>query len=131
LNYDNTRFCVHDKNQYKQNQEVYVSIANDINGYAEISGISKTKPSTPSYIITRIKSAQVFSEDSIYLNVDFPFDRYYMEESKSKEAETMYRKSFRNLANNVYSIVYIKEGNAILTDVKINDKSIKDSVQKK
>ncbi len=131
LNYDNTLFCLADNKSYKQAQEVFVSIDNDSLGYAKITAISHIKPSNPNYIVANINYIQQLEEDSSCIDINFPFDRYYMEESKSKDAEDLYRKSIRHFTKNVYSVVYIKDGNAVLTDVKIDDKSIKDLIPKK
>ena len=53
-----------------------------------------------------------------------------MEETKAKPAEDVYRKAHRDsLPNNIYGLVYIKDGEAVLKDVIINGMSISKYVE--
>ena len=52
-----------------------------------------------------------------------------MEESKAKPAEDLYMESQRNIDNMTYALVSIKDGDAVLKDVIIDDKSIKEIVK--
>ncbi|OEJ99084.1 hypothetical protein A8C32_07870 [Flavivirga aquatica] len=55
-----------------------------------------------------------------------------MEESKAYDAEVAVRKAQQDsLPNNTYALVYVKNGEAVLEDVIINEISIKDYVKKK
>ena len=55
-----------------------------------------------------------------------------MEETKAYDAEVAVRNNQRDsIQNNTYALVYIKNGEAVLNDVIINDMSIKDYVEKK
>ena len=64
------------------------------------------------------------------INIDYPFERYYMEESKAYDAERTYRESLRDtIEHSTYALVYVKEGRAVVDDVLIDDISIKDIVK--
>jgi uncharacterized membrane-anchored protein len=106
-------------------QEVYATVAPDSAGYARIVSVSKEKPeNTNDYFV-----AKVGYGDAEMLNLDFPFTRYYMEESKSYDAELAYRESSIDTTQVTYGLVSISKGDAVLTDVMINDESIKDIVK--
>ena len=66
------------------------------------------------------------------VHFDLDFDRYYMDEYKAKPAEDLYRKNNRrnDSLNTTYALVAIKDGEAVLKDVLINEKSIKDHIEK-
>ena len=54
-----------------------------------------------------------------------------MDENKAYDAEIAYIESIRDSLpdNDTYAVVYIKDGKAVLTDVMINEVSIKDYVE--
>ncbi len=60
------------------------------------------------------------------LVINYPFTRYYMEESKAKAAELAHRRSLRNDQEVTYALVNIKNGDAVLKDVMINGVSVKE-----
>ncbi|HMB62545.1 MAG TPA: hypothetical protein VKN36_05700, partial [Eudoraea sp.] len=62
---------------------------------------------------------------------DYPFDRFYMEESKANEAELTYRQSQRDTSKITYALVRIKNGEAVLKDVMIDGISIRELVKTK
>ena len=64
------------------------------------------------------------------LTVDFPFDRYYMEESKAIEAERTYRESQLDTNQVAYALVSIKDGESVLKDVLIDGVPIREIVLK-
>lgn len=106
------------------NQDVYVELIRDVDGYAKIKTISKTEPSnTEDYVKSKVNYYSQFNERVVY--IDYPFERYYMEETKAPDAEIAYRESARDTSQNTYALVNIKKGQAVLKDVFINETSIK------
>lgn len=65
------------------------------------------------------------------LTIYYPFDRYYMEESKAYDAELVYTKSLQDTTQVTYALVSIKDGDAVLKDVLIDEISIKEIVKEK
>jgi len=61
--------------------------------------------------------------------INFPFNRYYMEESKAKPAEDFIRESARDSLLSTYAIVMIKDGNAVLKDVMVDGVPIRELVK--
>ena len=57
--------------------------------------------------------------------IKYPFDRFYMEETKAPEAEIYANKMLQDSLNFGYAEVFILNGDAVIKDVKINHRTIK------
>lgn len=111
-------------NTWHSGEQIYVTLARDADGFAWVKGVHREIPETETYIATYVDYF-----DGTDLIIDLPFNRFYMEESKAYEAETGYRKySDQKKAKPAYALVAIKNGNAVLKDVIIDDIPIKDYV---
>ncbi len=62
------------------------------------------------------------------MEIEYPFDRFYLEESKAPEAERAYWEANRDTTQVAYALVAVKNGHAALKDVMINNKSVIDVV---
>lgn len=127
LNYEMDSFVTNDS-LWERKDNVYVYLETDSLGFAAISEISK-KPSqfNKDFIVVEVNW---YDKRKKELNFRLPFNRYYMEETKAYDAEVAVRNNQRiNATNTTYALVYIKDGEAVLNDVIINDISIKDYVE--
>ena len=61
--------------------------------------------------------------------IEYPFNRFYVEESKASKAEGLYTNSQMDTSQVAYALVRVKMGKAILQDVRINERSIVDLVE--
>ena len=125
LRYQETIFQVEDGKDWNSNQQVYVILTTDTDGFMKIKDVKKEKPShTPDYVkakITYIIGNQI--------NLAYPFDRYYMEESKAYDAEHIYNNSLRDtIKHETYALIYVKEAKSVLQDVLIDGIPIKEHV---
>lgn len=113
-------------NTWVAGEETFVHLTTNILGFAEVYDLSKDPPQDDiPYFKATIE--HVYIQDSqAKISLSFPFDRYYMEESKAPEAERVYREAFREAQEDIYAVVFVKEGKCVLEDVKIGDRSIKD-----
>ncbi|MDN3686991.1 GDYXXLXY domain-containing protein [Cyclobacterium jeungdonense] len=128
LSYDENTFPVPNKQDWKPGEPIYVSLQTDTYGFAKIASISKIKPSDNNdYIKAKVRFLS--GNDSNMLTIDYPFDRFYMEESKAYDAELAYRQFQRDTSNPTYALVSIKNGEAVLKDVMIGGTSIKEMVK--
>jgi len=114
---------------WQRKDKAYVYLNEDSKGFASVNTVSKEN--------LRIDKDYVVAEVSWYnrnrneISIKLPFERYYMEETKAYDAEIAYREAQRDsLPDNIYALVHIKEGTAVLSDVIINNISIKDYVKK-
>lgn len=118
--------------------DIYVTFT-DSSGYALVESVLVDEPKdNPVYVKAKvdyvdnnmflINSKVKHPTVAIYIN--YPFQRYYMNEIKAPKAETAYQENNRETRDNVYAQVAIKNGVGVVKDVIIDEKSIKDYVDK-
>jgi len=115
---------------WSRNDDIYIKLKKDSLGFAAIDEVSRTEFKDTD---TFVKGTVTWrNSNSGKVNFNLEFNRYYMEESKAYDAEVAAAKSLRDDLpdNDTYAIVYIKNGEAVLSDVVINEVSIKDYVEK-
>ncbi|MEP5339824.1 MAG: GDYXXLXY domain-containing protein [Algibacter sp.] len=129
LNFEQSSFVTTDS-LWKRQDKVYVYIETDSLGFAKVNQVSRLPlNTTENFIVSKVSW---YNKRDKKLNFNLPFNRYYMEETKAYDAEVAVRNNQRDsLPNNTYALVYIKNGEAVLNDVIINETSIKDYVIKK
>lgn len=122
LNYDMNSTQSNDT-LWERKQDVYVYIKKDDFGFAELHDVSIEPLNIENdYVIAEVNW---YNKKTKKLTFNLPFNRFYMEETKAKPAEDAYREAQRDsLPNNIYGLVYIKEGKAVLKDVMVNNVSI-------
>lgn len=114
--------------KYSNGEIIYATIITAKNGFAKISSISKSKPeNTNSYL--KLKAG--FSLNNNKMAIDLPFNRFYMNENIASKAEKIYRDFSIKKKNKTYALVAIKNGEAVIKDVRIKEVSIKDLASKK
>lgn len=129
LNYDNNTIEIENDSLWKRNQQVFVLIKNDKNGFAYIDTVLAEDPqNNRDYFKANIRFIR--RNEPKKLTLAFPFDRYYMEETKAYEAEIAYRETHVDSSQNTYALVAIKNGESVLKDVLINNVPIKEFVEK-
>lgn len=129
LRFKENSIQVADQSEWKDNEQVYVILGKNNEGYAKIAYITKEIPkNTSDYVKASIDIVSGDKSNLVY--VEYPFDRYYMEETKAYEAELTYNEAIRDTAiHDTYALVYVKNGEAVLQDVLIDDISIKEIVE--
>jgi uncharacterized membrane-anchored protein len=129
LNFDINNFKTKDT-LWERNEDVLVYLVSDSLGYAKIDTISRTVLLNNSKDYVKAK-AYWYSNYSKSVNIRFPFNKYYMKETKAYRAEVAVRERQRDsLPNNTHALVYVNQGEAVLNDVIIDGMSIKDYVEK-
>lgn len=130
LDFRNNVYEDRQNRQWLPNEEIYAEITEDKDGFAQITYISKTKP--PEYTnYLKVRVLYVNTNNGItYVHLSYPFDRFYMEETKAPLAEKRYLDSLRDTSDVTYALVKIKEGKAVLEDVMVNNTSLNDLVKK-
>ena len=97
---------VNAKSTITQDGILYAEISVDKDGFATIEKSSKEKP-----------------QNADYINLQLPFERYYMDEKLAPKAETVYRERARKDA---YIKVKVKNGNAVIEGLYIDNMKIED-----
>lgn len=113
---------------WERNEAIYVYIKEDSLGFAELVEVSKSPTNSEhDYVIAEARRSY---KDYNRVFFDLPFNRFYMNETKAKPAEDAYREAQRDtIPNNTYALVYVKDGEAVLSDVIINEVPIADYVE--
>lgn len=124
-----------DKKNWSFNEDIYVAIMEDENGVARIKSLTKAIPEDEPYFL-KAKVKLTFIPDhegknTNKLSIAYPFNRFYMEESKAFDAEEIFRKALKDKQKETYALVSIRNGEAVLKDVLISGVSIKELVKTK
>ncbi|GLU42962.1 GDYXXLXY domain-containing protein [Allomuricauda sp. NBRC 101325] len=128
LSFDHNTVEVEKTEDWHQGDEVYAIISNGKDGFAHIDSIAKEKPlKNQDYLKAEIGFSTGISNK---VSIDYPFDRFYMEESKAEDAEYTYWSSQRDSTKITYALVSIKNGQAVIKDVMIDGVSIVELVKK-
>jgi uncharacterized membrane-anchored protein len=129
LRYEEDMIEIQNEADWVSGEIIYVFLTPDKEGFAKVQSVSKEN-GTNNQDFLKAKVNYVTSNGSNKLTIDYPFDRYYMEESKAYDAELTYRKSQLDTTEIAYAVVSIKDGEAVLKNVLINGVSLREIVIK-
>lgn len=128
LNFDENVYKIHGEQSFNQGEDVFVHLKEDLDGFIEIEKLSVEKPGEEIDFVKAEIWYISYYNDTSDISINYPFDRYYMEESKAPEAEETYIESLIDSTTITYAVVKIKDGEAVLEDVMIDGISIKEFV---
>lgn len=124
LNYEMNSFATLDSS-WVFDDAIYITLTKDMEGFAAVENVSRTAPADDKAYIAA-KTTNYYAGN---VHFDIGYDRYYMEENKAPEAEQAYSKYSRDtLAKPAYALIAVRNGNAVLKDVIIDDMPIRDYV---
>ena len=119
LSFEQTSGNVPNADGWNYGDPVYVTIAKDSLGFATVAALSLEPPmDTEDYIRATIN--YVVTDTMSWVSFTYPFDRFYMEESKATNAELAYNEAAADTGQLTYALVMVKSGDAIVKDVLIN-----------
>lgn len=110
------------------NETVYINLGSDAKGFARINGYSKAKPRHSNFVKAKVQHAVTTSKKNLI--IQYPFERFYMEESKAPHAEKIYNESSRDTNQIAYALVNVKNGDGIVKDILINGVPIRELAAK-
>ncbi|MBK8624042.1 MAG: GDYXXLXY domain-containing protein [Saprospiraceae bacterium] len=121
LRFDQDTFSSLDAKYYREDADVYVEITKGIDSFAIIKSIALEPSDFKEHYIKA--TVQYVSEGKVFIK--YPFTRFYMEESKAPKADSYANQMLLDTLNFGYAEVAIFKGDAVIKDVKINDRTIK------
>ena len=128
LSFEANSTNIPDAEGWNQGEEIFVLLGEDDKGFVKINSVSKEKPiDIEDYVTASI--GYVIDDTLDWVSIDYPFTRFYMEESKAGNAEEAYREAARDTSQVTYALVSIKNGEAVVKDVLINDIPIKEVIK--
>lgn len=122
LDFDSTQYKPKKKVKFETGEKVYVTLNVDKEGFSWIKSVYKKEPEHETYLTATVD--YVLDWEGKEVMIAYPFDRFYMEESKAPVAERLYFRRRRNPETVAYAEVRILNGESVLTDVKIDGVSI-------
>jgi uncharacterized membrane-anchored protein len=127
LRFKESTYPVKDQKEWTKDEQIFVLLRDSL-GFAKVAGVSKERPADGvDYLEAKV--GWYYEDSRVYFA--YPFDRFYMEESKAYDAELSYRESSDQNGSRAYALVYIKKGESVLKDVIIEDMPIKEFVKKR
>jgi len=140
-----TRGIVSDK-KFNRNNWCYLTLATDTNGFSVVSAITDSKPTSGTFIRSRVswcyeESIEKPKPDNKYhrentgkwtVHLELPFSRYYMPEKTAPKAEDAYRHANQRNAgkeNMAAARVRVWKGMVVIEDVEINGKPIRECIK--
>jgi len=127
LTFDENAYSIPDSVDWAQGESIFVNLTMDTAGYAKILNVSKTEPvDREDYVKATVNYSVWDTVTTVY--IEYPFDQYYMEESKAPDAANVYNEAARDTNQVTYALVLVKKGQAVIKDVMIGDSSIVDIV---
>lgn len=128
LQFSENSILIQNQIDWLNNETVFVLLTISNDGFAKIQSVSKIKPlETVDFVKAKVDYIQ--NSDSTRLFIEYPFTRFYMEESKAPMAELVYNETVVDTNIVTYGLVSIKDGEAVLKDVLINETSIVEIVK--
>ena len=122
LRFSASNTSIPDSSSYERGQKIYLDFEKDDLGFAKISTIKREASSNLENSL--IANVEMISGNkgasNRLLYIKYPFERFYMEESKAKPAEDLYRTSARDTSSVTYAVVMIKDGVGVIKDVMID-----------
>lgn len=128
LDFKEDNILVSDPKVWERQTDVYVTLA-DSSGFASIKTVSVDTPEGNDFIKAKIDYVENYGDGPYRLWVQYPFERFYLEESKAAKAERIYWQSRADSSSTTYAVVSVMQGKASLLDVMVNDSSIVDIVR--
>ncbi|MBN1970773.1 MAG: GDYXXLXY domain-containing protein [Candidatus Delongbacteria bacterium] len=112
---------VDNSKDYHSGELVYLELDTS-EKFAKIKNVYKFEPEgSKDYIKASVRYVSI---SKLYFK--FTFDRYFMEESKAPKAEKIYFDALRDTLKNSYIEVNSKDGDAIIKELYISEKPIKE-----
>jgi uncharacterized membrane-anchored protein len=146
LDYEAETYVPSDTNEihaFNYGDKVFAMLVPDSAGFMKVNRLVKDQPQQGlEYLIVKMGyagPAYVYDDSTSVvkvtptINLEFPFDRFYVEESKASETEQLYWNTRSATDSDSVSVCYAKvkiyNGKATLVDVMINDRPILDIVR--
>ncbi len=129
LSFKDNSIKVRKRRIWKVNETVHVLFSNDTDGFAVIEKLLKEPPQNEDAFLTT-QILHINDKKKPRIIVDFPFDQFYLEEYDLTNLESKKLSILRDSINTPCAFVAIKDGEAILQELFVNDKPFGDWVKK-
>jgi len=119
LNFDISRVKVVAPPHWAAGDQVFVVLEEDANGFARVNRLSRETPDPDvDFIESRVRS--VVGEDSLVVFIEYPLDRYYINEKLAGPIEDLIIENQRDTTKINHALVRVRSGDAILEELYID-----------
>jgi uncharacterized membrane-anchored protein len=100
---------------------VYIQVAPGADGYSTVTAVTTNRPGSGDWF-SGVYQGSGWGTNSRSVRVEFPFNRFYMDENLAPEAERAYNRLNRDRATNIntFATVRILHGRAVLEDLHLD-----------
>lgn len=114
---------------FKQGETAYAELGTDAAGFALLKKLHKSPPPSSDYVEVTV-AYQLFDYNNKQSNkvvIDYPFEKFFMDEYKAPEAELLYQRSQRDTlsAGKTFAVVSIYKGKGVTRDLVINNRPVR------
>jgi uncharacterized membrane-anchored protein len=120
LRFDQTLASLPEGVSIPSGQTAYVEVEVGPDGFAKLGAAHLEPPKGKTYL----KATARYGGSQGNVDIELPFDRFYMEESKAPLAEEAYRKHSRRDEHDAYAIVRVLDGAGVIEDLIVGGKPI-------
>ncbi|MBY5959587.1 GDYXXLXY domain-containing protein [Membranicola marinus] len=108
---------------WKSGDVVYVLLKKNAQDFVRVSGLTSSLPNgDDDFVKATVRHA--FGKDSLQVYIDYPFDRYYINDNIPDTLEQVLLGNLKDSSTINYALVRIKSGEAVLEEVYIDSVSI-------
>jgi uncharacterized membrane-anchored protein len=129
LNFREQSYTMPAGEKVNEDEPVFVTFKPDASGFAVIDKVSAKAPERRDYLKMMVRVEE--KDKRQFVTINYPFTRFYMEESKAPEAEIMYGAEIVDSLSRVYVDVSLYKGDAAIKNVYINDSTITDILKRR
>lgn len=127
LHFEQDEIRIKDRKEWAVIENAYIQLNNDSAGFAEIQSVTKVKPkNTTDWIRARVF---VKWNDSTSLVIVYPFNKYFIEDTKHKSIDSVIKYGLNDSVSTNYLLVKIKENQFLSRDLIIDGISFKERIE--
>lgn len=132
LRYEADSISVEAPSAWNRGQRVHLSFDTTSEGFVTLMDVSKEpfEEGTPSFQAEIEFVHHNTEQKDGWLELDLPFDRYFIDREGAKEAEDLYFEAVRDSSSTVWGRVKIHDGRAAIEDVMVDGRSVEDLLGK-
>jgi uncharacterized membrane-anchored protein len=121
-----TTIQMKDSADWNQGDVIFALLSTDSSGYAQVTELRKEEPGEDVDYL-KVISGYVYQDSAATsVSIDYPFDRFYMEESKAAAAGDAYNEALTDTSKITYALVLVHHGEGVVKDVFIDGVPIKE-----
>lgn len=120
LKFEENHFRTDGQAGWQRGESVYVQLKRNAQGFVRITGLARNLPADDvDFVKATVRDA--YGEDSLRIFIDYPFDRYYVNEKMADPLEKPLLSNLQDTSRINYALIRIKSGEAVLEEVYLDD----------